>query len=129
MRPEFAPLANRLIEECASPSTEMLSDLRAAHHRLFICISEMEQVTRELAPNPLQYTGARLRICRAGLTRRGLFHRIVKHLSSVVGSADNHALQALAALVSQNARHSTTHISRWTVEAIQRLGGVSAMLA
>lgn len=119
MRPQIAASTNRLIEECASPSTEMLSNLRAVHQQLLICISDMEQVTSEGAPNPLRYTGARLRISQASLTRRGLFHRISKHLASIVSSADGNALQALDALDSQNARHSTNHVSRWTIEAIQ----------
>ena len=119
MNPQIAAPTNTLTAECASPSMEMLSDLRAAHNQLLICVSEMEHVTSELEPNPLRYTGARLRISQASLARRGLVHRIIKHLSRVVSSADAHALQALEATDAQNARQSTTHVSRWTVDAIQ----------
>ena len=93
MRPQIAPSTKRLAAECARPSMEMLTELRAAYQQLLICVSEMEQETSEHEPNPLRYTGARLRISRASLARRGLVHRIIKHLANVASSADAYAFR------------------------------------
>jgi hypothetical protein len=101
-------------------SRGLLSGLRAAHCEVLKCITELEGVTGEPAPDVSRYTAARFRISRASLQRRSLWQRARRHLQSKITAADAEQMRFLASNDSDLGRFTADHVGRWTVAAIQR---------
>lgn len=99
-------------------STDLLTQLRAAHDELIQAIGEMEQVAGQSAADSPAFNAARFRIGRASLGRRMLWHKIDRHLTERVQGPDLQTVQLLREADAKLLRHSSTHVSRWTPQAV-----------
>ena len=102
-----------------SPSSLLLTRLRAAHQEVLACVELMKDVTRSASPDVRQLTSARLKISQASLARRAVWHSIRGLLQPNVRPVDATVLRELTEADLRLFGESSAHISRWTVEAIQ----------
>jgi hypothetical protein len=98
---------------------ELLRELREAHHALVYALREMEAVTSNpAAADRLRCSGARWRLSNASLSRRVLWQRIHRSLSSCVLGADMRTLAELQETDLALLRASAQHVRTWTAAAL-----------
>lgn len=99
-------------------ATSMLSDLRAAHAGVRVCLTEMEALTSRREVSQLEFTQARLRISQASLARRSRFNAACAWLRQNATSERRAIIEELAQRDRQLLSASASHVTKWTADRI-----------
>ena len=93
--------------------------MQKAHDELIDCTQEMERATAKVHSDLREYVGTRFRVGRASLARRLLWRTIFTYLSTRASSGDTEILQILHKADLQLLNFTSSHVVRWTTEAVR----------
>ena len=97
----------------------LLEALRQTHRQLLAEMANMEDLTREKAPDRRRYSQVRWRLSQASLARRTLSARICAGLGAMVEQKDRQTLKEIRTADCELARNSAAHIHRWSADRIE----------
>jgi hypothetical protein len=91
----------------------------SAQKLLIESIAELARSTARPSPDPVEYTGARLRISQASLARSSAFNSVCEFLRPRVDSNQWTTVAALKAANTGVRMYSAAHVAEWTNERIE----------
>ena len=91
----------------------MLAEFKAVHDELEAAMNELDQLTRDEAPNQFAVANARARLGKASGKRRALFDMACNYLSKHAAPADAAKLRQIRELNATQLEASTKHIGAW----------------
>lgn len=96
----------------------MLSELKRAHDRLLACIDELEELTREEAPDRLRLASVRWKLSKASGERRKLVEEACDWLAASGGMIEQSRVSALREANAAMVTVSSRHVGRWSMEHV-----------
>lgn len=120
---QFAILRKRLdsLEGRVRSASELLLDeIDDASEDLRACLSELEAILTQPAPNASALTSVRLKLARVRLTRGPLLGKVVRALGDQITASDKLLLQQLQLDHQGLMLYASAHTTRWTLDEIAR---------